>query len=123
MSFDLKVILVQILCQLIQKMPLITKVFIKLYMLLLPTFSTKRSLKNAGTVHFMFGGQFGISQTGSEDGLRSFVADLFLSNKTASANRKRGFYTSCLPNNEGIIWFFVLSSKELSSYLKNSNIE
>ncbi len=29
-------------------------------------FSTNRSLKNAGTIHFMFGGRFGVSQTGTE---------------------------------------------------------
>jgi hypothetical protein len=41
----------------------------------LPSFSSNRSPKNAGTVHFMFGGRFGVLQTGSEDGLCRFLAD------------------------------------------------
>ncbi len=46
----------------------------------------------------------------------------FFINKRPQANRKRGFCTSCLPKKEGIVWFFVSSSKELWSSLKNSNI-
>jgi hypothetical protein len=35
-------------------------------------------LKNEGTIHFVFGGQFYVSQTGSKDGLRSTSADFFI---------------------------------------------
>jgi hypothetical protein len=45
----------------------------------------------------MFEGRFGVSQTGSEDGLADFS-----SNKSAPANRMGGFYTSRLPKNEEI---------------------
>jgi hypothetical protein len=48
----------------------------------------------------MFGGQFGVSQTGAEDGLRSTSVD-FLSNKSAPAKIERKqvskFYTTRLP--------------------------
>jgi hypothetical protein len=35
------------------------------------SFSTNPSPKNSGTIHFMFGGRFGVFQTGVEYGLRS----------------------------------------------------
>jgi hypothetical protein len=41
----------------------------------LPSLPSNRSPKNTGTVHFMFGGRFGVLQTGSEEGLRRFLAD------------------------------------------------
>jgi hypothetical protein len=40
-------------------------------------FPSNRSPKNARTKHFMFEGRFGVSETGSEDGLRSTLADFF----------------------------------------------
>ncbi len=37
-----------------------------------PRFQRTGLQKNAGNIHFMFGGRFGFSQTGAEDGLWSF---------------------------------------------------
>jgi hypothetical protein len=61
--------------------------------------------KNAGTVHFMIGRRFGVSQTGADNGLRSTLVD-FSSKKCAPANKEKGFYTRCLPKNEKISWIF-----------------
>jgi hypothetical protein len=60
----------------------------------------------AGTIHFMFYGRFGISQTGSEDALRRTLTDFFIK-KSAPANSKKGFYTSRLPKNEETSGIFV----------------
>jgi hypothetical protein len=60
----------------------------------------------------LFGGRFGVSQTGAEYGLRSTWAD-FSSNKSVPANMKKGFYTSQVPKNEDIGVIFVFSSSEL----------
>jgi hypothetical protein len=38
-------------------------------------FPLNRSSKNAGTIHFMFEGRFGVSQMGSKDGLHNNLAD------------------------------------------------
>jgi hypothetical protein len=63
--------------------------------------------KNAGTKHFMFGGRFGVSPTGADNGLRSTLADFFIKKRIALANRKKGFYTSRMSKNEDIRWIFV----------------
>jgi hypothetical protein len=49
----------------------------------------------------MFGGRFGVSKTDAKDDLCGTLAD-FSSNKSASANRKKRFYTNRLPKNEEI---------------------
>ncbi len=69
-------------------------------------FRKNRSPKNARTIHFMFGGRFGVSQTGLEDGLRGDSLD-FLTNRGTPANRKKGFYTSRLPHSEVMRGIFV----------------
>jgi hypothetical protein len=43
-----------------------------------PFFSTNQSQKNAGIIHFMFGGRFSVSQTVAKDNLRSTLADFFI---------------------------------------------
>jgi hypothetical protein len=41
-------------------------------------FPTNQSLKSAGTIHFMFGGRFGVFPKGSVDVLRNTSADYFV---------------------------------------------
>jgi hypothetical protein len=43
-----------------------------------PSISSNLFLKNEGTIHFVFGGQFDVSQMGSEDGLRTTSADFLI---------------------------------------------
>jgi hypothetical protein len=40
-------------------------------------FQTNQSPKNVGTIHFMFGGRFGVSQKGEEYGSRKTSANFF----------------------------------------------
>jgi hypothetical protein len=68
----------------------------------------------------MFGGRYGVSLPGSEDGSHRTLADFFSSKKSAPANRKKGFYTSRLPKNDEIRGIFVESSKELRTLFENS---
>jgi hypothetical protein len=44
---------------------------------------------------------------------RAALWKIFSSNKSALANRKKGFYTSRLPKNEEIVSIFVFSGSEL----------
>jgi hypothetical protein len=47
-------------------------------------FSAKPVPKNAGTKQFMFGGRFGVSQTGADYGLCRTLVDFFIKKKCAS---------------------------------------
>jgi hypothetical protein len=51
----------------------------------------------------MFGGRFGVSQTGAEYGLRSTLVNFF-----HKIILKKGFYTSRLPKNEKIGGIFCV---------------
>jgi hypothetical protein len=44
-------------------------------------FPSDRSPKNAGIIHFMFGGRFGVSLPGSEDGLLRTLTDFYFQQK------------------------------------------
>jgi hypothetical protein len=48
-----------------------------------------------------------------EGGLVSPKRQIFSSNKSVPANRKKGFYTSRLPKNEKIEGIFAFSSSEV----------
>jgi hypothetical protein len=60
---------------------------------------TMNSEHSPGTIHFMFGG-------GAVWCLP--IWRIFPSNKSVSANREKGFYTSRLPKNEEILSIFYL---------------
>jgi hypothetical protein len=73
-----------------------------------PSFASNRSPKNAGTMSFLFGGQFYVSKTGSEDGLRSTLVDFFHKIKVRQQIGERILlYTSRLLKNEEIRGIFV----------------
>jgi hypothetical protein len=61
--------------------------------------------KNAGIIHFMFGGRFGVFHIDVVTGCAALWR-IFSSDKSAPANIKKGFYTSRLPKNEEIRWIF-----------------
>jgi hypothetical protein len=57
---------------------------------------SNRSPKNAGTIHFMFGGRFGVSLTGADNGLRSiFLADFFIKKAHQQIGRKDSIQAVC----------------------------
>ncbi len=68
----------------------------------------KRPLKNAGTIHFKFGGRFGVSQMGKVDGLYSTLADFSRQIKGRQNVERKVFYTSHLPKNEEITGVFCI---------------
>jgi hypothetical protein len=58
-------------------MPRNTKIYL-IFLFLGGQLPPDRSPKNAGTIHFMSGRRFGVSQSGSEDGLRGTLSDFFI---------------------------------------------
>jgi hypothetical protein len=81
----------------------------------LSSFLTKWSTKHVQTIHFMFGGQFGVCQKDKEDGLRALSGDFFIK----YASRKKHFQTNCPSRNLEIVSFWIRLLKTLSS-LENS---